>query len=332
MKIEETKKGYTTVVDVGRDQNGKRVKRRFTAESRAELRQMVVDFKAEGRRYFNSTLFGDCLARYIDARDGLLSPSTVRSYRTIQRGLSERHRGLLALPVDRVNDRDVQAVVMALQRDGRTPKTMTNWVGLINAVLIEERQPPVKVIIPARAAADRPIPTLEEIKEMLTLMEGTKLEAPFRLALLGLRRGEICALAPDDLDDNNILHVHRSAVQVDGGSIIIKDTPKTDASNRYIQLPDTLAALVREKGFTQYTLNAITVAYEKFLKRHGFPPYRFHDSRHFFASYCHAQGVPEADILASGGWRDGSSIMRRVYRHSMARNKATDVISAGLNL
>ena len=27
-----------------------------------------------------------------------------------------------------------------------------------------------------------------------------------------------------------------------------------------------------------------------------FPPYRLHDCRYFFASYCHAEGVNEANI------------------------------------
>ena len=332
MKIYRTKTNkYTCVADVGTDADGKRRKKRFTADSRADLRQMVTQYKAAKHIYFNSALFGDCLRRYIDARDGLVSPSTVRGYRTIERGLTDRYPALLARPVDALTDKDVQPVINALYREGRTPKTLRNWLSLINAVLIAERQTPVKPVMPAKVITDRPIPSIDEIQEMLRLMDGSRLEVPFRLALFGLRRGEICALTPDDLDERNVLHIHRSAVAQDGGSIIVKDTPKTDASNRYVQLPEALAEMLRERGFYYYSLNGLTVAYSKFCRRHGFPPYRFHDCRHFFASYCHRIGVPEADILAGGGWKT-SNIMRQVYRHSMARNAATDAVSRLQNL
>ena len=322
MKITQTKSGkYTAVVDVGVDQDGKRIKKRFTAETRPDLRQAVIDFKAERRRYFVSTAFRDCLTRYIDARDGLLSPSTLHGYKSVQRSLEASYPAFMALSVGKISDRDVQGVVAALNREEYSPKTVRNWVGLINAVLIEERQAPARVTVPARVSSDRPIPSKGEITMMLCLMHNHPLEIPFRLALMGLRRGEICALTLSDLD-GDVLHIHRAAVADDEGYISIKDSPKTDASNRFIQLPHDLAERIRSEGFCPYTLHQLSTAFRGFLKRYKFPPYRLHDCRHFFASYCHSIGVPEADILAGGGWKT-SHVMRQVYRHSLAQNAAS---------
>lgn len=322
MTIKQTKSGkYTTVVDVGADQTGKRRKKRFTAASRSELKKMVAEYKAERHIYFNSALFADCLERYIDAREGLRSPATIHGYKSIQRHLLRAFPAFCGTAVDRIGDREAQGIVSALQAEGYTPKTIRNWVGLINAVLIEERQSPVKVVMPARVSTDRPIPSKGEILKILCLLHHHPLEVPFRLAIMGLRRGEICALTLEDLD-GDILHIHRAAVVDDDGFIEVKDTPKTDASNRYIQLPPDLVGLIHERGFCPYSLTQLSTAFRVFLRHYKFPPYRLHDCRHFFASYCHSIGVPEADILAGGGWKT-SNVMRRVYRHSMAKNAAS---------
>lgn len=328
MKIDRTKTGkYTCVVDVGTDADGKRRKKRFTADSRADLRQMVTQYKAQKRHRINSTLFSDCLRRYLEAREGILSPSTMHGYKSVQRSLESRFPAFCGVPVDRIEDKDVQNIIGALNADGYSPKTLRNWLGLINAVLTAEHQPPARVALPARVSTDRPIPSKGEITMMLCLMHRHPLEVPFRLALMGLRRGEICALTLDDLDDDDVLHIHRSAVIADDYHVEVKDSPKTDASNRYIQLPPDLADLIRAKGITSYYPNSLTISFQRFLKRYKFPPYRLHDCRHFFASYCHSIGIPEADILAGGGWKT-SNVMRRVYRHSLAANKASAAIAS----
>ena len=76
-----------------------------------------------------------------------------------------------------------------------------------------------------------------------------------------------------------------------------------------------------------YALNQLTDRWSEFLSRYRFPPYRFHDLRHFFASFAHARGVSDADILAAGGWKT-SNVMQTVYRQSMDKNRAAGEISA----
>jgi integrase len=161
---------------------------------------------------------------------------------------------------------------------------------------------------------------------LLCLLHGHLLEVPFQLAILGLRRGEICALSLSDLSQDDVLHVHRSAVYQDGGGIVINEIPKNATSDRYIALPPDLSNLIRKQGYiTKCNPNSLTDSLHDFLARYRFPPYRLHDCRHFFASYCHARGIAEADILAAGGWKT-PNIMRTVYRHSMAKSSAGEAI------
>ena len=46
------------------------------------------------------------------------------------------------------------------------------------------------------------------------------------------------------------------------------------------------------------------------------PPYCFHALRHYSASYLHAQGIPDAYIMARGGWAT-PAVMQKVYRHAL---------------
>lgn len=326
MKITKTKKGYTTVVNLGKDATGKQIIKRFSAETKTDLLRDVADFKASTYRGTESRIFADCLDRYITAREPHRSPSGIKGYKSIQRTFLRLYGDAGRLSVDSMTDHSVQLIVNDLQKRNYSLKTIKNWIGLINSVLIEEGVKPARVIISQQKPQERDIPTSGEIKMLLCLMHGHRLEVPFKLALLGLRRGEICALTIQDLSKDNVLHIHRSKVLVDGGGFVVRDTAKNDTSNRFIQIPKDLADLIRRQGYvTDYGLNALSDAYQDFLVKYRFPKYRLHDCRHFYASYCHSLGIPEADILAGGGWKT-SGIMKSVYRHSMAKNRASAAI------
>lgn len=327
MKITKTKKGlYSIVVYVGRDESNKVITQRITARTLAELEELAKDAKSGARMKEHSRQFRDLIDRYVDARTPYRSPSGIRSYKCIARTLKDKYGAFCGLSVDKITDIDGQKLVYQMQKDGYSTKTIRNRIGLINSVLIENKRPALNVMFPREPVPDRPIFSEGEIRMLLCLLHGHPLEVPFQLAILGLRRGEICALSLSDLSEDNILHVHRSAVCQDGGGIVINEVPKNTTSDRYIALPPDLANLIRKQGYiTKCKPNSLTDSLHDFLARYRFPPYRLHDCRHFFASYCHARGIAEADILSAGGWKT-PNIMRSVYRHSMSQSAAGDAI------
>lgn len=331
MKITQTKTGsFTTVVSIGKDANGKQRFKRFTSWSKNQLKLDVKEYLSKKRIAAQSHQFQHAMERYIVERDGLRSASTIRGYRAIQKALLTEEPDFCNMRTNNIMTRNVQAVVNNMLKKGLSEKTVRNRVGLINAVLTNDDAPATKPLMPRKKITDREIPSECEIKMMLCLLHGTRLEVPFQLGLLGLRRGEICALGLEDLDSKNVLHIHRAMVMDEDGFLLINDFPKTDTSNRFIRIPDYLADKVRAQGFfTKFTINGITDSYIYFRDKYKFPKYRFHDLRHFFVSYCHERGVPEADILAGGGWKT-PNVMRNVYRHAMAKNKATAEIGSFL--
>lgn len=329
MKIKKTKRGnYTTVVNVGKDIHGKQVTKRFNATSKAQLMREVSDYIASHRQAIEARTLETALAKYIALRENKKSPATIRGYESIKSELLKYHPDIAAKKTDALTSSDLQSICDRLQAKGRTTKTISNHISLLISAIRDDGAIPPRVILPERKRYAGSCPSETEMKMILILLHGHNLEVPIHLAINGLRRGEICALTIDDLDKDDVLHIHRSAVYDTDGFLVIKETPKTSESDRYVRIPAYIARKIREQGFiTRYTPSGLSEAYTYFLSKYKFPHYRLHDCRHFFASYCHKHGVPEADILAGGGWRT-ANIMRSVYRHAIGSNQASKCISA----
>ena len=93
--------------------------------------------------------------------------------------------------------------------------------------------------------------------------------------------------------------------------------PKTEESNREIYIPTELVNEIIEQGYIfEGFSNMLLKALHRFQKQLGIQSFRFHDLRHFYASYAHSMGMSDADIMKSGGWKT-DSVMKNVYRHAM---------------
>lgn len=116
---------------------------------------------------------------------------------------------------------------------------MANYVGLVNTVLKNNRYPELMVTLPARKPYRVELPDVETMKKLTKAAEGTRLDIPIHLAIMGLRRSEICALEVDDIKNNTIC-IHSSVVYGSNKQIIKKEFPKTPGSYRYVRIPETL--------------------------------------------------------------------------------------------
>ena len=134
--------------------------------------------------------------------------------------------------------------------------------------------------------------------------------------MLGLRRGEICALTNDDLKGNH-LHVSKTKVY-DGVNWIIKNNPKTDKSNRIIPLSKELVSEIEQYGLEfDGSPKLLNTELHRVQKALGIEQFRFHDLRHYFASYASTLGLPEQDIMELGGW-ESDFVFKRIYRETMS--------------
>lgn len=321
MKIERLPSGSYRV---RKTYKGKTYTATFDHKPTAKEVTIVMGEKIQDEDSLNGS-FEKYAKEYVRNRDGVISPATTRTYNIKMKQLSE---GFMTCNIYDITSETVQREINLFSK-AHAPKTTKTLYGFIASVLkVYRPNLALRIKLPQAVKNETYEPSSEDIKRILDSVEGTNYSIPFQLGVLGCRRGEICALGIDDLKGNE-LHIHRSKVYLDG-KWIVKEAPKTDASNRIIYLPEKLVKEIQNKGsiYDNYPA-ALLKAINRQQDKLNIPRFKFHALRSYFASYAHSMGIPEADILALGGWQT-DSVMKRIYRKSMEESKkrSMDIISS----
>lgn len=326
-KIRKKKNGnYETRIVIGHKPDGRPIQKRLTHFDRSELKRMAAELQAEPLNIIHRVTVAQMIDAFLAAKKPVLSPSTNRVYNSYADELKSKYGRFCAFYADAITARNTQEIVNDLISTGKAPKTVKNYYAFLTAVFNTAgyRLPPAS--LPQQVPPLVTIPEPEQVKDILTAAAGTRLEIPLALASMGLRRSEICALTLADLHGNEI-HVHAAVIQGTGGELIRKTT-KTYSSDRFVLLPEPLADKIRARGeIWDNTPAALSCAFSKFLKRNGFPHYRLHDLRHFFASYCHnVLLMSDRQIMAITGHKHADTL-RRVYLHTLDQNAANKAVA-----
>lgn len=296
------------------DDNGKKHYKSFTAATKAQAKALANDWKAHKKEHRAENItVSDMVSRYIDLKENVLSPATVRGYRAM---LKNRFGGEFGnVRLDDLNNRIIQLWVSDLAVF-LSPKSVSNAHGLLSAALdIFYPEYNLKTTLPAKKKPELYCPSDEDVQTLLRHIQGTDLEIAVLLAAFGpLRRGEICALTDKDIRGNCVI-VSKSMVQNSYREWIIKQ-PKTYSSYREVELPSfVIEKMAGRKGsIVRANPEQITNRFVRTLKKTDLPHFRFHDLRHYAASIMHAIGVPDQYILERGGW-SSDNVMKSVYRN-----------------
>lgn len=259
-----------------------------------------------------SMTFQAAAEKYIESKRNILSPSTIKGYGAI---LQRIPNNFLSENVHDITALDVQKEINRMAKT-YSPKTVRNHHGFISSVL-GVFYPSLKLCttLPQKSKSEPYIPSSDDIKKILEYSKGTMFEIPIMLACYGMRRSEICALNPEDINGDTV-HINKAKVQDESKNWVIKTT-KTIESTRNIVIPMELADKIRNQGYVyKGHPNSITCFLFKAQDALGIPRFSIHKLRHYFASEMSALGIPEADILKMGGW-ETDHVMKSVYRHSM---------------
>lgn len=302
-------------------ENGKRKYKSFTAPTKKEAEFLATQYmmeKNEKKAKKSDNLFCDELDKYISTKETVLSPSTIKGYKNIERMLERNYSKFYNMKISDIEQEHVQEVISDLAKT-KSPKTVRNYHGLISAVIGSNLN--LNTTMPQKVQPELYIPSDAEIKALVNAVKDTELEIPVLLgAFCMMRRGEICGLdAKKDINGNTI-HVCHSLVLGPDKKWHLK-APKTTTSDRYIEAPTFVIERINEVGhITTLNPHSITIMFQRVLERNNIPHFRFHDLRHYSASIRHALGIPDAYIMADGGWCS-DKVLKAVYRHAMSDRK-----------
>ena len=259
---------------------------------------------------------GDAIDRYIESKDAVLSPSTIRGYKSMRKtALLEIERE----PLKRLTQERVQRFVNALAKD-HSPKYVANAHGLLSAAVAMYRPNMVlHTTFPQKEKKEIRIPTIEDIQLIAEKSKGTRFELPFLLAVwMGLRTSEIRGLTWDCIE-GDVLHIKQALVR--GETQMELKKTKTYSGDRKIKIPPYIMSLINrtpKKGdfIITYGPSSLYKRFSYICKKNGLPHYRFHDLRHVHASVMLALGVPDKYAMERMGHAT-TNMLKNVYQHTM---------------
>lgn len=305
-----------------RDATGKRkvVYSSVTAPTEFEAVRQAMQLTNSGKQGSEITV-SFAIAKYIELKSAVLSPSTLRSYKALEKNA---YNDISSVTLSALTSAIIQSWIAKYSLD-HSPKATANAHGLLMAV-VGMFLPDVhfRVSLPKRTPPDLYTPTEEEVKTLLEeASRNNRLYKAITLAAYGLRRGEICALTYSDIDaQTNTISISKDMVRSDKKEWVIKE-PKTPQSIRTVVVATEAVSLLLSGSGNPDDLiigvhpDAITNAFRRLVVRLGMEQIRFHDLRSFSASLQHAIGVPDQYIMKTHGWKT-DYILKQVYRRTMS--------------
>ena len=300
------------------DYDGKRHYESFTAPTKREAELKAAEWSTKKTlRYQAGLTVREAIDGYINAKTGVLSPSTIRGYRKMQRN---NYQVIEDKYIKKLTTEDLQLFVSNIAQT-LSPKSVANIYALLSSSL-SFYMPDVafKVTMPRKVKKKVYAPSNED-RQTLFRMASPELKKCIALgAYGGLRRGEIGALTFADLN-GNILNIDKDMIQCDDGVWVLKEIPKTDESCRLVPLPQKVVDLLGHGNPESRIINyenpgSITQCFTKLRNRLNVNV-RFHDLRHYYASIGAVLGIPDNYMADFGGWKRGSGVMKEVYQNSI---------------
>lgn len=254
---------------------------------------------------------------YIDSRDNILSPSTIKGYNIIK---NARLQLIMDIPIFKLTLNDVQKAVnhdseRLCRKSIKSAISLLNTVLEINGVELDLK----KISVPQNRPKKFNIPSADAV---LKVIIGSDLELPCLLAMwLSLRISEVRGLKFKDISkDGKYISVCRSKIYL-GNKDVLREQNKTEESTRTNSLPPYILELIKKVPHQSDNDFIVDLKYEyirkhfkKLMNDNGFE-ITFHKLRHIFATTLNDLGVPSEYIQKLGGWST-DNVMKSVYTHT----------------
>lgn len=335
--IRKNKSGsYTATVYVGRDVNGKMLRRYVTRDGYKECKQaareLEQDVAAKDLSNVSMMKVNDYMKKWLDIYKPFLASTTYKSYK----GYVNNHFIYFfdKMKMHQVTDMHIKSYLS--EKLGKLSSTTVRKHFFVLQKMfrdaLKHKSPCVGIKAPSVSDFTPTIPTEEEFEKIHSVFSdiGIEHEAIILLAgWCGVRRGEIFALKWDDIDsENGYIQIDEAmALKDDEYAWEYKD-PKSKRGIRNIPAPDYLIQLldkikqnrkvIRHEVFS-ITPDMFNSKYRRLRDKGKIPRIRFHDLRHFHASILYKNNVPDlyaAERLGQDVW-----VLKKIYQHLGLKEK-----------
>ena len=270
---DDQRKLYYVSMELGRDENGKRIKQYRTFPTLAAARNGLRDFHAglERERELERKL---APAQELDLShwleywmDSIVRPNRAETTVYAYQKIIDNHidPALGTVPLKRLTPKMVQEYYTETQRaNGLSSNTMRRHHDLLSSALRSAVRQDVIPASPMERVEPPRVRTTEsyfynnqELKLLYQKIEGNILELAVKLAgSLGMRREEICGLKWESVDfQRRVVHI-KEARTAYGATVVQKET-KNRSSMRTLFMPDELYELLRREKARQEQERAI---------------------------------------------------------------------------
>lgn len=310
---------WRVLLYVGKDADGKRQYKSFTASTKKEAEYMAAEYNLTEKKPTapSKMTVGQLVDQYIESKSNVLSPTTIQGYNQIRK---KRLQGLMDKPASKLTSMEIQDAINADAKH-LSSKSISSAYGLLTATFrANNLRTDWRVTLPKRQKQLRELPTPESI---FAVIQGTEIELPCLLAMwMGLRMSEVRGIKHSDIH-NGVLTIRSTVVDI-GGVATEKDATKTYDSTRQLRLPQYILDLIPQGGADDHVITLTGQAiYKRFVRLQeaaGMQPIRFHDLRHLNASVMVALNVPDKYAMERGGWST-NKILQSVYQHTFSTER-----------
>lgn len=250
------------------------------AEAVAEASAIKHGLKAPDKAASTITL-REAYRKYIESRDGVISPSTAAEYKRLQK---TSFQSLMDLPASSITSEQIQREIGKMVKNGKSPKYIRNVEGLLVSVLKQfAPDSRISVILPQKRKVELRRIEDPEIGKIIAAFSGTDMELPVLMALwMGMRMSEIRGARFEDISGGR-LHICRAIVSGENGDEV--KPPKTFSGDRWVSVPAHIQTLIDATGRSEGYIVPISgqTIYNRFIRgldAAGIPRCRFHDLRH----------------------------------------------------
>ena len=297
---------------------GKRKAKEF--QTKEEAVKWLVEMRCHADRLDEpeEITMHDAIEKFIDDRENLLSPSTIRGYKAIQ---EHRFQKIMNKPLSSIKDSDWQSIV---DRESRicSPKTLKNAYSFLCTVakkVCGRKLPECKQPMPK--PKEHEFLSYDEILPFVDAVAPTQYALVALLALSSMRISEIYALRWEDIPENpDFIRVKGAVVRNEKHGWTTKSTNKNVSSTRNVPvlIPELKMVLERERKPSGPVANmkqdSVRDGLKKLCERSGIKYVGIHGLRHSFASLAYHLEIPEHITMEIGGWSDTRTV-RNIYLH-----------------